>query len=524
MPRPPRAIHWCAGSALLGLLACQPAQVPAPNVLLLTIDTLRADRTSAYGYERDTTPGLKALARAGVLFERAYSQAPFTAPSHASLFTGLVSQSHGLLHWSSRLDPGAVTMAEHFGAEGYSTGAFFNHASLPVTGLLRGFEHQARRGFDVYERSLADLWAWLDGDGKGQLGQPPFAVWLHFWDVHRPYGFRDWNLYQAVSDRRAEELTLAFAETGFGPSHDPRIGRLEEHYNLNAARRQGPLPVPGAAPRVLGPADWQAISDRYDNGVRFADQGLSALVDGLEQRGLLERTVLCVTSDHGETLTERPGCWFTHDPYLYEEALKVPLVWRFPNQRYKGRRSAALARGIDVLPTLIEAAQLPALETQGRSLLRHLKRSAQADLPLFAQTQTRAAKESGARLERDQGGWLEHRQALFDGRYKLIKHLDQSRLELYDLKQDPAEQRDLLTHQPGDPETQQLRQRLEGELLRLERELKSSGGGSRSQSLEELELLLRLGYITEEDLEAARRGLLPDGSPGQDPGATEPPR
>ncbi len=501
------------GLALAGLLcACRREPAPAPNLLLLTIDTLRADRTSAYGYGRPTTPELEALARSGALFERAYSQAPFTAPSHASLFTGLVSQSHGLLHWSSRLDPAAITFAEHFGAEGYRTGAFYNHASLPVTGLLRGFEHQSKLAFDTYERTLEALWAWLDADGKGRPGEQPFAIWLHFWDVHRPYGYRDWKPFEQYTPRRGAELELAFAEQGFGPPHDLRVGRLEEHYNVNAARRERALPLPGGSPRPFGPEDWRAISDRYDNGVRYADQGLGELLRGLEQRGLGDRSVLCVTSDHGETLTERPGCWFTHDPYLYEETLRVPLLFRFPGGRFAGVRSPVLARGIDVLPTLIEAAGVAPLETQGRSLLPVLAGRDKETLPLFAQTQTRAAKESDARLPKDQqGAWLEHRQAILDGRFKLIRQIEPERLELYDLSADPGEQRDLSTDPAGAAEAE----RLLGRLLDLERSLPSRGLGRRQQSADELRMLNALGYISSEELEqqleALKRGAEPEG-------------
>lgn len=504
--------------AAAGLLAsCRRAPDPAPNLLLLTIDTLRADRTSAYGYGRPTTPELEGLARSSALFERAYSQAPFTAPSHASLFTGLVSQSHGLLHWSSQLDGQAITFAEHFAGQGYRTGAFYNHASLPVTGLLRGFEHESKLAFDTYERTLEALWAWTDTDRKGLPGEQPFAVWLHFWDVHRPYGFRDWKPFEAHTARRGSDLQLSFAERGFGPEHDARVGRLEEHYNVNASRRERPLPLPGEGARVFGPADWRAISDRYDNGVRYADQGLGALLRGLEQRGLLERTVLCVTSDHGETLTERPGCWFTHDPYLYEETLRVPLLFRFPKKRFAGVRSRVLARGIDVLPTLVDAAGVEALEVQGRSLLAVLEGSDASELPLFAQTQTRAAKESDLRLPKDQQGrWLEHRQAIFDGRFKLIRQLEPERIELYDLERDPGELRDLSADPAGAAELK----RLLGRLLDLERSLPSRGSGRRQQSEEELRVLFALGYISEDELEQQLEAL----RQSPDPGAGEAPR
>ncbi len=468
-------------------------------MLLVTIDCLRADRCGIYGYERETTPHLDALAREAVVFERAYAQAPFTAPSHASLFTGLHTQSHGVLHWSSQLDLKAVTMAELFASEGYATGAFFNHPSLPATGVLRGFETARRRVLEPWQLSVGDFFEWVDGrDTQRQ----PFAAWVHLWDVHRPYGYRDWSLdvWRTASGRGPNELRLAFGEKtksqgGFRADGDARVGRFEEHYNLNPSERAGPLPL-GGEQRRFQAADFQAIDDRYDNGVSYADQGLGALVLGLRERGLLEDMVLVVTADHGEALREREGCWFTHDPYLFEETLHVPLVMRLPGAEHGGKRVGELARGIDILPTFLDLAGLGGVSgPQGRSLMPDVRGEAREPAVLFAQTQTVHAKEDDRKVEaaaRESGqSWVEHRLALIEGNHKLIRDLDTGTDLLFDLAQDPHELRDLV----AGGEHQAVHARLVKLLEKLIATLPTSGQDPRDLPCDQRRVLVELGYL-----------------------------
>lgn len=483
---------------LLG--ACADPQADRPSVLLVTVDTLRADHVGAYGYERDTTPHLDALAGESALFERAYSHAPFTAPSHASLFTGLNTQSHGVVFWAHRVDPAAATLAGLFGAAGYATGAFQNHPGLVPTGLLEDFETRVTETSGPWPDTLENFFGWLDGvEGE-------FCAWVHLWDVHRPYGWREWTpeILEIFGDTRREPGRMPFAEQGFGPAHDPRVGRLEAHYNVNREERAGPLPLGGQA-RPFGEADWRHIVDRYDNGVRFADQGLGELVRGLRERGLLDSTILVVTADHGETLVERDEVWFTHDPYLFEETLRVPLVMRFPDGRFAGAREGeAIARGIDVLPTLLTAAGIePPSSLQGRDLARVLDGTDRAPVTLLAQTQTRTAKERKAAVQAPD--WLEFRQAVTDGRHKLLVDLDTGGVQLFDLEADPRERRDLLAGGELPPEGARLRD----ELARLRRELPVAAIVPASMSAEEeaaeREKLRLLGYIDEDAEEGGGR-------------------
>ncbi|QDU68010.1 Arylsulfatase [Planctomycetes bacterium Pla86] len=479
-----------AGLALAGLAGCGNSPAEAPSVLLVTVDCLRSDHVGAYGYGRDTTPNLDALAAESALFERSYSHAPFTAPSHASLLTGLNTPSHGLVFWNYKIDPAAQTFQDLFGAAGYRTSAFINHPGLPPTGLLEDFDLPSTQLSGPWEDTVEHFFDWVDsGEGK-------FATWVHLWDVHRPFGYREWSaeLLGFYPGTGRQPGRLPFAESGFGPGHDVRVGRLEAHYNVNPTERAGPLPV-GAEQRRLGELDWRYIADRYDNGIRFADRGVGALIEGLRERGVLDDTLVVITADHGESLTERDAVWFTHDPFLYEETLRVPLVIRFPGGRFAGQREGELlVRGIDVLPTLLDVSGLDApAALQGRSLVGVLDGSDRQPVTLLAQTQTKSAKESFRSVVKDEAGpdWLEFRQAVTDGRHKLILDYDTGTLELYDLSSDPGEVHNLVVDNSLDGPGLALRD----ELQRYRSELPAAPVHVVDPDIASQALLDALGYV-----------------------------
>ncbi len=457
------------------LLALSPAcggRGERPNVLLITVDTLRADHLGCYGYGRPTTPELDAFAREAVLFEHAYSQAPFTAPSHASLFTSLHSNEHGVLSWGLRISPEARTMAERFREKGWRTGAFYNHPTLAASDIERGFEHVEKRYFEPAEDTLAGFLAWARAD------EQPFCAWVHLWDVHRPYGYRDWSQLADFVQRPP----VAFEETRFGGYSDEQVGRTEADYNARPERRSDPARPEDA---------WRFVEDRYDGGVWYADRALGSLLRELRASGLLENTVLVVTSDHGESLREREPVWFTHDPFLYEETLRVPLLLRLPGGAHAGERVSALARGIDVLPTLLQATDLPAAGTRGRSLLGLVEgRADDHPVYLYAQTRTRSPKEAGP-SQPDADGWFEHREAVSDGRYKLLVEPATGRKALFDLERDPGERRDF----SGEPDAAEALARLEGALAGF-RALPAAGKSIEELSPEDQAALDALGYTT----------------------------
>ena len=454
-----------------------------PSVLLVTVDSLRADRIGGAGYARELTPHLDALAAEGVRFERAYSHAPFTAPSHASLLTSLLTPSHGVLAWAEELAPEAVTLADRFGAAGYRTAAFYNNPGLATSRMARGFDVERRFFWETADTTLDAFFEWLD-EGSG-----PYCAWLHLWDVHRPYAWRDWRAPWLVGEiGEREPGFLAYGEERFGTPTAREVGRLEEHYNLNPARRAAPVPV-GDVRRALDARDLAYIADRYDAGVLAADRGLGRLFEGLRARGLYEDTLVVVTADHGESLTEREACYFAHDPFLYEETLRVPLVMRFPGGAFAGARVDALARLVDVAPTLYEVARLrPTGAEQGRSLLGRIEGQDTAERLLWAQTQTRNAKEREARAA--DGEWLEHRVAISDGRHKLIRDLGSGREAYFDLATDPGERDDRV----DDPAARADVERLRASWRALDEGLPRAGDTSRELDPALKQALDQTGY------------------------------
>ena len=246
----------------------------------------------------------------------------------------------------------------------------------------------------------------------------------------------------------------------------------------------------GGESRRLDPRDYQFISDRYDGGVWYADAALGGLFDALAERGLLDDTLVVVTADHGESLTEREACYFTHDPFLFEETLWVPLIARFPGRLHGGRRVEEVARGVDVLPTLLDVCGLSlGSDLQGASLVPLVEGNDPGrETWHFAQTQTHSAKETD---RRDREGWLEERLSLTDGRVKLIRDRTADTWALFDLKVDPGETRDL----SGDPA---WRERL-GELQALVdywRQSVPQRAAERAELSEDTRRMLeRMGYV-----------------------------
>lgn len=283
-------------------------QRPAPpNILLITLDTTRADRIGAYGYTDAATPRLDALAREGVLFERAIAAAPITLPAHASLMTGTYPFVHGVRNNGDfSLGDTVPTLATTLRARGYRTAAFVSATVLDRRyGLARGFDHYddamalERRG----DQSAAAAIAWLNA---GASSPTPFLVWLHLFDAHDPY--------------------------------------------------EPPPPY------------RDAFADRpYDGEVAFTDAVVGSVLDRLDALAQRSSTLVAIVGDHGESLGEHDED--THAVFVYESTLRVPLILSWRGHVPSGRRVSALVRSVDVTPTLLDLAGQPALPAaQGRTL------------------------------------------------------------------------------------------------------------------------------------------------------------
>jgi len=338
-----------------------------PIVILVSIDTLRADRLSCYGHARTTSPFLDRLARTGVLFSQAYTTAPWTVPAHMSLLTGKLPALYRVPpsevpeegaqttdYWW--LDPAERTLAERFREEGYDTAGFVDSVWLvPELGMDQGFE-----AFDTGAAMLPEAdpdggvrtvcrkaLDWIDGrDGDG-----PFFLFLHVFDVHGPYAppepfdrlFRGDARYRARAGERYEvEATT------------DRFGVISSHLV-----RQD----------LSDPENPTGFLDaQYDGGIAFVDRELEGFFAELGRRGLLRRTIVAITSDHGESLGEHE--FFGHG-ILYDPVMLVPMILWAPGSLEGGCVDPRLVSTLDLAPTLLDLAGIPRADASfhGRSLV-----------------------------------------------------------------------------------------------------------------------------------------------------------
>jgi arylsulfatase A-like enzyme/Tfp pilus assembly protein PilF len=389
-------------SSLAGCRRERPAGTAAtrPNVLLVTIDTLRADHLGCYGHARAATPTLDALAARGVRFATAIAHVPLTGPSHASILTGRTPLGHGFRDNGGYVIPAeAKTAAEDFRQSGYRTAAFVSGFPLDRRfGFDRGFDaydDHLPKGNDPrrtpYVERLADATTdaalrWLGAPLPA--GSPAsFFLWVHYYDPHAPY-----EPPAALADRFR------------------------------------------AAP--------------YDGEIAFVDAQLARLLRGLEEKVGLAHTVVLVTADHGEALGEHGED--THGLFVYDATLKVPWIMAGPGLP-AGRVATTVARGIDVLPTLLDYAELaPAAGVEGRSLRPAAEGREMSDAPAYAES---------LYPERE-FGWA----PLHAWRTSKLKLIEAPRPELYDLEADAAETANRAAAQPARAE--ELRKTLQAALSR----------------------------------------------------------
>jgi arylsulfatase A-like enzyme len=429
---------------------------PYDRVVLVTIDTLRADHVSALGYRRATTPFLDARARGGVLFTRAQATISHTAPSHTSLLTGLPPLVHGVLHNGYRLDPAAVDLARVFAAAGFETAAVVNTEFLAgVAAWFRTVKPTTERGEEVTRLARE----WLTGERESER----FLLWVHYFDPHR------WK--DLAVEVEGEKLWRGATPEGFEEYVLELHGLTRE--SLLAQRWETVLGKPVELDSV---ERYLRFVDAYDTLVRYADQQLETLHAAVEALALPGRTLWVVTADHGEGLASHGTDG--HGGHIYQEQLHVPLVLWASDGSLAPRRVDALVSHLDLFPTLVEAlggvVRGPEGLVEGRSLWP-LARGEGTPGPraVFAQR-----KPTGEALF-----------ALVGERHKLLE-LERTGDELYDLAADPRELENLLDALPAE------RDELAAELARrLELFRRYERGTEQEIPAEWLEELRDLGYV-----------------------------
>ena len=383
--------------ALIGLSVlfnlCAASSVPAkplpPDIFLITIDTLRADHVHCYGYANVMTPALDALAKDGVRFTQAFTPSPITNTSHASILTGLLPSSHGVTDFGVPLSTAHPTVAELLKAQGYRTAAFIGAVILDSKNLAPGFD----RGFDFYDNfpehpSTKSRWGRVERRGMVVAGRAedwlskhpagPHFMWIHLYDPHDPY--------------------------------------------------EPPPPYS------------QIYKDHlYDGEIAYADSALAHFIAYLKKTGKYGNSVILVVGDHGEGLGEHHED--THGIFLYDSTTHVPLIVKLPLEPSAGTVITAQVRTLDIMPTLLELAGVPAPQkSDGESLTPYFVSKSEAARPAFGET------DYPLRF-----GWAPLRSVRSDG----FKFIEAPQPELYDLQLDAGELSN--KYQPRDARVQKSR-------------------------------------------------------------------
>jgi arylsulfatase A-like enzyme len=409
-----------------------PATPSRPNVVLVTMDTVRADHVSLYGYARDTTPNLAALAQSATVYSHPVAASNGTLVSHASIFTGVYGSWNGARsdgEFQAPISRQYPTMAELLRAQGYSTGAFAANSAylIPYFGFNRGFEvfevpnalralapekdyclrHGAREILDLFidtgefdlefvraEEINRAAFRWLE---RTRSGGRPFLLFLNYMDAHDPY------------------IPPAPFKSSFA-GYDRSLHRVGQVAAMVENRK---------ITRERGLAHFVS---QYDGGIAYDDSQIGALVAWLKDRGLYDNTLIMITGDHGEGLGDH-DLW-GHGATTFEDVVYVPLLVKYPGQT-QARRLEESAGHIDILPTVLDVTQVPPPRLlQGRSL-----RTSESSRMLLSEAFPSIHQVGGRRQDYTA-------RALFAERFKFVGTSKGART-LYDLSADPSETRDI---------------------------------------------------------------------------------
>jgi arylsulfatase A-like enzyme len=434
-----------AGAALFGVseptIHDLDAYGRSRGVVLISIDTLRRDHVSAYGYPRPTTPRLESLARGGVLCEDAVSTSSWTLPAHLSMLTSTFPGQHGGVDAEHTFNHRVPTLAAVIGRAGYATRAVTSHLYVSSAyGLHEGFEQldfrYDRKADEVAERAMRAI---------DQVGDRPFFLFLHFYDPHTHYS-------------PPPQTRALFPSSYSGPPGAGILGRFQ-----------------GMTRETIPAGYLDHLLALYDGEIRFVDDQVGRILDHLRERGLDRSTLVVVTADHGEEFLDHGG--WGHEKTLYEEQVRIPLIVHGPGVR--PRREAAQASLIDVLPTILDWADLPLPpQAQGRSLLRPLPRT-------YAYGETLHTKQDHHKLFL-RGG---------NDQWKLVAWLDRKEHKLlreqwFDLGADPGERAEAAAAPSG-------AEALRRQALARWKETRSRAGAAPEVHLtpEQVESLRALGYL-----------------------------
>jgi arylsulfatase A-like enzyme len=458
---------------LLAVVGCagEPATVDPvapvqdrPNIVLITVESVRSDHVGCFGYDRDTMPSLCGLAAEGTRFDNAYSVTSWTLPAHASLFTGLYPAVHQVIGSRGRLDDAYTTLAEVLAGAGYQTAGF-------VSGPFLQPQHNLNQGFEIYDASPSNpggnraahadvtnpaMEALIDRFlAEGRDDARPLFLFVYLWDPHYDY-IPPSPFDAAFLPPDAVPIDLTSYETS--DEVHPGISTGELAY----------------------------VISQYDGELSCTDAWIGRLWRRLRDVGLWDDTYVIVTSDHGEEFFEHGNKG--HRNNLYEESVHVPLIIKFPGTAAPPEDDRPVSL-VDLFPTVLDFAGVdPPVELHGRSLIR----APDPDRTLFLELLTEWAvrNEGTGELELETDLWLAARAA----GHKLVMGRNENRVELFDLASDPGERR------PLGPEAATRREEIDARLGEHLRRMKVEVAGWRTPeparlSPEQEERLRALGYL-----------------------------
>ena len=397
------------------------------NVILISIDTLRADHVGCYGYSRETTPNIDSLASDSAVFLNTYASSSWTLPSHVSLLTSLNTVRHGVNYHDQRMSPSLVTLADLLRQNGFSNSAFTGGGFVSATyGFSKGFDMYREGEGGVFNQNGAELVyrvvsRWLDQSSDNQ-----FFLFIHTYQPHSPYAC-------------PYPYKVMFLED------DAKWGHLDITSYIGGKK---------GLYKKLSPKEQRDIIGLYDGEIRFTDEELiKPLLLKLKELGIYERTMIVLTSDHGEEFFDH-GSW-THGQNLYDESLRVPLIIKFPGSKYRGKKIGSIVRLIDVMPTILDELGIDysGISVDGLSLIPFLKGRESKDRIFLA--------EIGDNVLNSHVPW---KKTMNFEKFKLILNKEYSKedlkffspspslipkVELYDLVKDPRELENIASKMPA---------------------------------------------------------------------------
>ena len=388
-----------------------------PNsIIFITIDTLRADHLGCYGYPRRTSPFIDDLASKGVLFKNAFSASSHTAPSHASFFTSLYPIQHGVLLNGQTLDKSIDTFAQVLQRVGFETAGFTSVRFLK--GLKKGYSYfdipgSKDSGYRQAKNTVSKAIDWLEN----KKPDSKYFMWIHLYDPHKPY--------------RSPKYYLETMENLFEENPKPAINYWKDSIGISPENKHNII--------VVSEPTYVDRMNKYDSEILYVDNELQRLYTYIKQRGLHQNLLWIITADHGEAFGDRNR--YGHGEYIYNEMIRIPLIFFSENKQYKNNIINVLVRSVDMMPTLFDVVNISYKKQygsiQGFSLLPLLQGKSGMYPAKYSYSERRPKDAKDAR------GWTKNWE---DGNIVCLQDINSKYIyhsinedEYYDLIDDPRE-------------------------------------------------------------------------------------